>query len=676
MIKKWTKVKGVFIDISFICVQLKRDIQQCEQTLTPIGIVSASSAIDLHELDPSFMYSQLLKEILLKMEHSERVKQEFVNFLRVWYHENHAQLHTIDKFERDYDRSSPIWWYTKESFIFSMLNRALRTQDIDIIMMMGFIIRDLHRQIEELHSKVNYHHPYTVYRGQGLASAEFEKLRKSKGGLLSFNNFLSTSADRNVSLAFADSARDNPELTGILFRIEIDPSISSTPFALLNTITNFSDENEILFSMHTVFRIGEMQHIEGRLWQIDLILTNDNDQQLKLLTDYLRNETKGTTWQHRLGNLMFKIGEFEKAKIYFKTLIDTISDEESIHWTFHNQLACAQLNNGNFKAALTSFENALEIQQKILPSNPFALAKLYNNIGITHKSMGNYSDAQSYYTKALELGHKTLPSSLPFLGEIYNNIAELHNAMGDHSTALKYLHITLQIRQKHLPPTHPDLASIYNNIGEIHDEMGDHDTALSHYNQTLEILRKALIMSHPSWATAYSNIGEVHDKKGDYPTALLYYKKALEIQQKILPSIHPELAMTYGRIAMIYHFMGDNMTALSYLQKTLEIFGKVLPPIHIHLATIYNNTGKVYSSMGNHTTALLYLNKTLEIRQKLLPPIHPELAMTYNNIGMVHQKMENHSIALSYLEKALEIRQKALPSDHCGLATIYNNIAL
>jgi hypothetical protein len=89
---------------------------------------------------------------------------------------------------------------------------------------------------------------------------DFEKIKKSEGGLLSFNQFLSTSIDQNVSYSFAESAGDNPQLTGVLFQIEIDPFISTVSFASLDKISYYSDsEKEILFSMHTVLRIGQIK---------------------------------------------------------------------------------------------------------------------------------------------------------------------------------------------------------------------------------------------------------------------------------------------------------------------------------------------------------------------------------------------------------------------------------
>ena len=79
------------------------------------------------------MYSQLLKEILLQFPQDPTSKKELVDFCRQQYADSPGELKVIDEFERDYDRPSPIWWYTRESFTYSMLNKALRTQDIETV---------------------------------------------------------------------------------------------------------------------------------------------------------------------------------------------------------------------------------------------------------------------------------------------------------------------------------------------------------------------------------------------------------------------------------------------------------------------------------------------------------------------------------------------------------------
>ncbi|CAF1414902.1 unnamed protein product, partial [Rotaria sp. Silwood1] len=195
-----------------------------------------------------------------------------------------------------------------------MLNRALRTVEIDLIIKMAFFVDSLHRNIEQLHLEQSNHHElqsFIVYRGQGIANNEFENMKKSQGSLLSFNNFLSTSTDRQVSFLFADAARYNPDLTGILFQMIIDRSISPAPFARIDDVSYYQNsEHEILFSMHTVFRIDEIKPIEedNRLWQVKLHLTSDSDPQLKTLTEQIRKETfEELPGWYRLSQLLIKL---------------------------------------------------------------------------------------------------------------------------------------------------------------------------------------------------------------------------------------------------------------------------------------------------------------------------------------------------------------------------------
>ncbi|CAF5051489.1 unnamed protein product, partial [Rotaria sp. Silwood1] len=240
------------------------------------------------------------------MEHDQQAVKDLVKFCQELYQDNTQELKYIKEFERNYQPSLALWWYTRQCFTYKMLNRALRTLDGDIIIRMGFYLCDVHRQIEQLHKKqVSQYHEesFTVFRGQGLPNENFEKLEKSKGGLISFNNFLSTSKNRNVSLGFAkDALVGTVDVVGILFQMTIDPSISSTPFASIRELSDFAQEDEILFSMNTIFRIGDIRKIDSNrsLYEVDLKLTSDDDQQLRRLTDHIREESSGGTGWHRM----------------------------------------------------------------------------------------------------------------------------------------------------------------------------------------------------------------------------------------------------------------------------------------------------------------------------------------------------------------------------------------
>ena len=119
-----------------------------------------------NDLNCSFMYSQLLADILLEIEWTTLSKAIFVQFSREQYADNKKTLCTIDEFERQYDKEHAVSWYTRDSFVYRLLNRSLRENDFTGSYVMGFFIKDLHNQLTELCNK-SLRVERTVYRGQG-----------------------------------------------------------------------------------------------------------------------------------------------------------------------------------------------------------------------------------------------------------------------------------------------------------------------------------------------------------------------------------------------------------------------------------------------------------------------------------------------------------------------------
>ncbi|CAF0730650.1 unnamed protein product [Adineta steineri] len=718
--KKYDKIKSIDNNIDDLCQASQIGIKQFNQDSIAMSFITVdemASTDNLNQLEPTFMYTQLFKEILLDMDHGEQAIKQFTTYCRNC---NSVSPINIDRFEKEYSSQLAIWWYTFPSDIYSMLNYGLRTMDADIIITMGFFLRDVHQQIKQLYEQqVNSYEkkPFLVYRGQGLMKSDFKKLQKTKCGLMSFNNFLSTSKDKDVSLGFAQGASTKLDTMGILFIMSIDPYIKSIPFAFIKEMSYFQEEEEILFSMHTVFRVSAITQIDNnnQLYQVELQLTSDEDPQLRLLTDRIREEAGGGTGWDRLSELLFNIGQFNKAEHLYTTLLEQTSDiSEQAH--YYNRLGGIYLNQGDYEKAirycekaleirkktlsanhpdlafsynnigsvcdemgeysqaLLAHEKALEIREKTLPSNHPDLATSYNNIGLVYMNMGEYSKALSFYEKALEIDQKSLPPNHPSLATSYCNISSVYDKMGDYSQALSYHEKALEIDQKNLPSNHPSLATSYNNIGLVYEHTGEYSQALSYHEKALEIREKTLPANHPHLASVYNNIGRVYDNIGEYSKALSYHEKALEIKQKTLPSNHPSLATSYSNIGSVYDKMGEYPQALSSHEKALEIDQKTLSPNHPHLATSYNNIGLVYEHTGEYSQSLASHRKALEIREKSLPSNHPSLATSYNNIGSVYNNMGEYSKALSYHEKALEIREKSLPSNHPSLATSYSNI--
>ena len=522
-----------------------------------MGTSGDLSKKNLNQLEPSFMYTQIMKEILLAITFEETHIKEFIEHCREAFVENKKALATVKQFEREYHDKSPVWWYTCNTFLYTMLNHALRVMNADVIIKMGFFIGDLHRQIQQLHklqySKHRSGETFILYRGQGLSKTDFDQMSKIKGGLMSFNNFLSTSTNRDISFKFARGALFNPNMVGILFIMTIDPSKSTTPFASIKDESEFAQEDEVLFSMHSVFRIDDIQQMgeNQHLFEVKLILTSDNDEDVRVLTKRIREEIDSDCKEwYRLGKLLLKVGQPDKAQQVYEVLLDQASDDIEKALSYH-YIGWAKDLKGEYKEARIFYQKALKIRQQLLPSNHPDLAKSYNNIGGVYYSMREHSKALSSHEKTLEILQQSLPSNHPDLAASYNNIGAVYERIGEYSKALSYYEKALEIRQQSLPSNHPDLAASYDNIGNVYDHMGEYSKALSSHEKALEIQQQSLSSNHPDLADSYNNIGLVYKNMGEYSKAKTSCERAVAIAKQSLPSNHPDLQMYRNNVDRI-----------------------------------------------------------------------------------------------------------------------------
>ncbi|CAF1100326.1 unnamed protein product, partial [Didymodactylos carnosus] len=296
------------------------------------------------------------------------------------------------------------------------------------------------------------------------------------------------------------------EKVGILFKIVVDPTISSTPFAAIDEVSYFKTEEEVLFSMHTVFRIGEIKKLDKNtpLYQVELTLTGDDDEQLHTLTKRIQHEAKGSGWD-QLGSLLIKIGQFNKAEELYTVLLEQTSQEgEKQHY--------------------------------------------YNQLGYVKGRLGDNEKAIWYYGKTLPIGENSLPPNHALLATYYSNIGSVYDHMGEYSKALSFYEKSLEIKEKTLPPNHPDLATFYNNLGVVYKNMGQYMKAFSFYEKGRQLFEETLPSNHPLLAMSYNNIGSVYGNIGEYSKALSFYGKSLQISEKTLPPNHPDIAQSYNNI--------------------------------------------------------------------------------------------------------------------------------
>lgn len=577
--EKFSKIKGVYTTHEPILEALEKDAMRCDQD---------SVSISVHGIDASFMYTQLFKEALSnEQDDDDNTKiKEFVEYCRS---QTNFKEDQISLFEQSYQRFSAIYWYTAPYFIFSTLNHALRALDVDLIMKMSFYIRRLQKDIEAGFSRNTLKSFFTVYRGQGLSNDDFNKLRKTKKRYMSFNSFLSTTMKERVATNFSCEALDmvNNSNVGIVFVMTIDPSLcKSTPFIQVNDTGYYkSKEEEIIFSTHTIFRIGRIEQMkegDGRLWRIYLTLTSNEDTDLTRIIESKRRELAGINPKCRLGQLMILVGQPDKAKKFYERLLQK-ADNEGDQAYYNHQLGGACAAMGEPENAIEHYKKALAINESKRTINYMHVASEYQGIGAAYHMMKRFDKALLSYQKAL--------------------------------TA----------KERVLNPNQKDWIGIFNAMASLHSEMGNYRDALELLEKSFEICRRERISYDKQLADAYHCKATIQAKLGNFKDVEALLNEALRIQKKMLPSAHPSFADLYNSIGCIYHSISRYNKAAEFLNKALKICQERLPPDSIKLGDLYVNLGVVCLKKQDYKNAAESYEKALKIYEKRYPSSHPEL---------------------------------------------------
>lgn len=192
---------------------------------------------------------------------------------------------------------------------------------------------------------------------------------------------------------------------------------------------------------------------------------------------------------------------------------------------------------GQLDEALTVFQKALEIDERLAHANPAVttyqdgLAGSYNNIGIVHRLSGNLSEALTAYQSALEIEER---------------LARENPAVTKHQIAL---------------------AGGYSSVGRLYLETDKPDEARAAYQTALEIEERlarkypAVIDYSVDLAGSYINQGNLVRGTGNPEEALSWYRRAIDklegLQQPVaqdttaqlfLCKAHWDLAETFDRL--------------------------------------------------------------------------------------------------------------------------------
>ncbi|CAF2108554.1 unnamed protein product [Rotaria magnacalcarata] len=545
--KQWTqhfcKVNGVVVNLDDLVDRIKRDQKIREKYDQPMimNIYDNSRNPDKSttELNGNFIHYLLLIDVLIRMKFSEKDKKTFIEFCKDKFSGNSLQLDLIREFEHDYKPNDAIWWYTRDGFLFNMLNKALRIQNTELLFLFRFFIHDLNQQLEKNQCKT----PIQVYRCQFISAEELRNLQRSRDQFISINSFISTTSDRSVALKFSNGSKLVNGFHRILFMIDVDPrKVRSKPFADISALSYFKDESEVLFMVGCIFRLMNIRWDDkDKLWIIQMQLAGNEQNDLKDLFHHMREEYGGGESEADLlsyGDILYHMGKYDLAEKIYSDLRERCSTNDDSYDHLCFSLAVAHKERKDFNRSLRWFHRALDRKMRTNPSDLLYIAGLQCSIGNIHMEKKNYTQAMEYYNKAMKLYKRENATNHASMASLYHGFARIFYFQKQYSDALNYHQESLNIQQKHLPDNHPDMAVNYSGMGDIYFSLCEYQNAMEYYRRSFDIRKKSLPHQHPNIALSHQNIGKVYEAINKQNDALEHYQKAFRIYRYSLAADH------------------------------------------------------------------------------------------------------------------------------------------
>jgi hypothetical protein len=135
------KVLGIFLELDPLLDALNERVTSLRNSFSSVSPFAyelndkrQKSVKDLSQENTTFIWFQLLIRTLFRLPRTDSARSQMIHECERQYDGNQAQLTKIKEFAEKYQPTDAVSWYTLDSFVYRIINRALRTRDIDIIL--------------------------------------------------------------------------------------------------------------------------------------------------------------------------------------------------------------------------------------------------------------------------------------------------------------------------------------------------------------------------------------------------------------------------------------------------------------------------------------------------------------------------------------------------------------
>ena len=636
-----------------VSLRIQADLRAHAQMKDSIAfnIFSEKSSLSVNG---DFMYFQMLISCMVDDRFSSKLldnystfdksKKEFIETCKEIYKNDRTTLIKIEEFANTYKSEKALYWYTQNSFVYKLLNTAMRKNDTRLILIFRFFIIDMYKQLREQRTEPvvsenedDLDPKYFVYRAQTMSKDELDQLRKSLGQIISMKSFLSTTIDREFAVFLLGEVNEENQSSIVPLLIQVDLGRDNLcwdvnrPFANITAHSYFGEaEKEVLFMSGSCFRVVEMRHNEKGVWCVSLTrlepFRGPLDRQTEYGKLYLHMKDNFLNLVLSLGSdvglLLFQSGKFDLAEVHFERLIQHLTELVYVpEQTVDQDLAILSCTRNKSEGLLGFIEDVVDgfragdKVEYFESEKEHPITSCYYMLGRTKHEKGLFDESIAYYEMVLQ--------------------------------RIRSRSVTNENPKRSIE--HVLSALCYSGLGANYELNGNTQRALELYTKALHMFEEAHdgIIDFSSGSTyiykghCLIGLGNLCLFEQNYEQGDGYYRKALSLFDTYLPVGHPDQSHARQKIAKIIQiYRHKPAVALEDYKDCLENYMRALPSDHINIARLYQDMTDCFEQLSNELeNALEYAMKAATIFGQYLPKDHKDNREISRTIARIRSQL-------------------------------------
>ncbi|CAF0773007.1 unnamed protein product [Adineta ricciae] len=162
---------------------------------------------------------------------------------------------------------------------------------------------------------------------------EFIETMENRTVIAIMSGSIGQSVIPGVHQRFASKTLPDPDSVQTIFTMSINFKQSATSFASISTISHYPDENELLLSMLSVFRIQDIRPMDtdSRVYKVILTFIDNNDSELSALTKSTREQKFPNIKRYnRMVLILIQTSQLDQADKTCQSLLNRTAAENEL----------------------------------------------------------------------------------------------------------------------------------------------------------------------------------------------------------------------------------------------------------------------------------------------------------------------------------------------------------